>query len=185
MPMSMRISTLVVLLWASADAFLQDPAISASARGLVKSRCFAKQAPPPPPAFKPKPLPVILVGGLFLFGSSVQPKDRILVDELLGRVQLILDKDPTITMELGQGTTAGGIYSSLRETSPDGIEQIMAQFQIEGGNVWAQGIAYGTKEDDSPMRLVSFQVANMDASINGTPFLIAIPEFDELPKASD
>ena len=136
--MSMRISTLVVLLWASADAFSQYSAITAAATGLAKSRCFAKRAPPPPPAFKPKPLPVILAGGLFLFGSSVNPNDRKLVDKLLVCVQRVLDKDPTMTMELGQGTTTGGVYSSLRETSPDGIEKIIAQFQIEGGNVGAR-----------------------------------------------
>jgi hypothetical protein len=182
--MSMRISTLVVLLRASADAFSQYSAITAAARGLAKSRCFAKRAPPPPPAFKPKPLPVILAGGLFLFGSSVNPNDRKLVDKLLVCVQRVLDKDPTITMALGQGTTTGGVYSSLRETSPDGIEKIIAQFQIEGGNVWAQGIAYGTLEVDSAVRLLSLQVANMDASLNGTPFFVPIPEFEELPEAS-
>ena len=185
MPMSMRMSTWVILLWASADAFSRHSPITAATTGLVRSRCFAERAPPPPPAFQPKPLPVIVVGGLFLFGSSVKSRDRLLVDELLDRVQQVLNKDPTIIMELGQGTTTGGIYSSLRDTSPDGIEQIIAQFQIEGGNVWAQGIAYGTKEEDSAVRLVSLQVANLDASINGTPVLVAIPEFEESPDVSD
>ena len=88
-------------------------------------------------------------------------------------------------MELGQGITTGGIYSSLRETSREGIEKIVAQFQIEGGNVWAQGLAYGTKEENSAVRLVSLQVSNMDASMNGTPFLVPIPELEQLREDSE
>ena len=79
-----------------------------------------------------------------------------------------------------QGVETGGVYSSLRETTKDGIEQIVLQFQIQGGNVWAQGLAYGIKSLDQPaLRLVSLQVANMDASMNGTPFNIPIPETEE------
>ena len=169
---------IVILTSVDVDAFspLRTPAIvrplpSPSASSTSRHLSNA----PPAPAFTPKPLPVVLAGGLFLFGTSVKPNDRQLVNELLAAVQSVLNTDPTITMELGQGVETGGVYSSLRETTKDGIEQIVLQFQIQGGNVWAQGLAYGIKSRDQPaLRLVSLQVANMDASMNGTPFNIPI-----------
>ena len=131
---------------------------------------------PPPPAFVPKPLPVLLGGGLFLFARSVRGKDKAFADELLKQAQVALRQDATIGMELGQGVETGGVYSSMFAQS-GGYDQLVLQFQIEGGNAWAQGVAYGVRQHET-IQLVSLEVANMDASINGTPFEINIP----LPK---
>jgi hypothetical protein len=133
--------------------------------------------PPAPLAFVPKPLPVLLGGGLFLFGFSVKAKDRPFADKLLELSQSAMRADPTITMELGQGVETGGVYSSVKGTAnADGrmIDQLVLQFQIEGGNAWAQGVAYGIKEEDGRVQLVSLEVANMDASMNGTPLDVPI-----------
>jgi hypothetical protein len=174
---------IVILASVCIEAFLSPLSSPAKVRpsARISSTCRHLLAnAPPAPAFNPKPLPVVLAGGLFLFGSSVKPNDRQLVNELLSAVQSVLNTDPTITMELGQGVETGGVYSSLRETTKDGIDQIVLQFQIQGGNVWAQGLAYGIKSLDQPaLRLVSLQVANMDASMNGMPFNIPIPETEE------
>jgi hypothetical protein len=89
--------------------------------------------------------------------------------------------DPTIIMELGQSIEAGGVYSSQTTTlhSPSrdvpSYQQLVLQFQIEGGNAWAQGVAYGIKAiPDGEVHLVSLEVANMDATINGKPFEINV-----------
>ena len=174
MILSIRRTVAVFGILALANAFSPTRRMSR----LSTTSLFANKAPPAPD-FNPKPLPIILAGGLFLFGSSVKPKDRPFANELLSCAQKVLQTDPTMTMELGQGIETGGIYSSLRGTTRDGIEQLVLQFQIEGGNVWAQGIAYGIKQsrDDNPaaLQLVSLQVSNMDASMNGTPFNIPVP----------
>jgi hypothetical protein len=150
------------------------------------------QIPPPPPPFVPKQLPVILGAGLFLFASSVKGADRAFATELLQQAQAVLRQDPTIIMELGQAVETGGVYSSLSTTCTANVEgnaqqeykQLVLQFQIEGGNAWAQGVAYGIQECNSnsnaknkndEIQLVSLEVANMDATINGTPFEITIP----------
>jgi hypothetical protein len=145
-------------------------------------RCFASIAPPPP-EFTPKPLPMILGGGLFLFGSSVKRQDRDFADRLLAKAGEILRTDPIVTMELGQGIETGGVYASKRTTSLKGIDQMVLQFQIQGGNAWAQGVAYGIKAATG-VELVSLEVANMDASMRGTPINVAIPSplsnYDEI-----
>ena len=145
--------------------------------------------PPPPPEFRPKPLPVILGGGLFLFATSVPSASRDFADELLTQCQDALRADPTIGMELGQDIETGGVYASKTATTvlqqdntPTNIEQLVLQFQIEGGNAWAQGIAYGirrqlseasiTSPSINSVPLVSLEVANMDASMNGTPYTV-------------
>lgn len=128
---------------------------------------------PPPPKFIPKPLPVLLGGGLFLFSRSVRGQDKPFANELLRQAQVVLRKDATIGMELGQGVETGGVYAS-QFAQNGGYDQLVLQFQIEGGNAWAQGVAYGVRQKDT-VQLVSLEVANMDASINGTPFEIEIP----------
>jgi hypothetical protein len=147
------------------------------------------QLPPPPPSFTPKPLPVILGAGLFLFASSVKGCDRAMANELLQQSEAVLRQDPTIVMELGQAVETGGVYSSLSATATGGdaqqYKQLVLQFQIEGGNAWAQGVAYGIQKskninnsnnsNKAEIQLVSLEVANMDATINGTPFEISIP----------
>lgn len=136
--------------------------------------------PPPPPKFRPKPLPVILGGGLFLFmgNQGRTPQDRLLTETLLQQAQDAMRQDPTITMELGCGIETGGVYAS-QKTNNGSYDQLVLQFQIEGGNAWAQGVAYGVRSRSSSSRgeiiqLVTLEVANMDASINGTPFEVPI-----------
>ena len=80
-----------------------------------------------------------------------------------------------VSMELGQGVEAGGIYASQYDVANGGIEQLVVQFQVEGGNAWAQGVAYGIRQNQS-IQLVSLEVANMDASMKGTPFEINVPQ---------
>ena len=130
---------------------------------------------------------------MFLFASSVPQQDRAFANALLEQAQAALRNDPTITMELGYGVEAGGVYASQRtqyvsENEGVNYDQLVLQFQIEGGNAWAQGVAYGIRpyssdgpgSDDkdtttSNVQLVSLEVANMDASLNGTPFEVNIP----------
>ena len=70
------------------------------------------------------------------------------------------------------------MYASQR-TSIASWDQLLVQFQIEGGNSWAQGLAYGVqaKADSNKggIQLVSLSVSNMDSSMNGTPFQVRIP----------
>mmetsp|Transcript_10001 Transcript_10001/g.21135 ORF Transcript_10001/g.21135 Transcript_10001/m.21135 type:complete len:200 (-) Transcript_10001:114-713(-) len=140
--------------------------------------------PPPPPPLQTKALPVMLAGGLFLFGSSVDKRDRAFADEVLSLAQDALRMDPAVSMELGQGVEAGGVYASSRSTATDGagreVDQIALQFQVEGGNAWAQAVAYGvryetTGNSNNDVRLVSLQVANMDATMSGTASNVAVP----------
>ncbi|CAB9500694.1 expressed unknown protein [Seminavis robusta] len=182
-----------LLLLASADAFT-NPVVVAKTSSITNPQAsqFPCRAtpddndtpavtiafePPPPPSFTPKPLPVILGAGLFLFASSVNRNDKSFATQVLQQAQIALRADPTITMELGQAVETGGVYSSQSSTAKVGTrdyKQLVLQFQIEGGNAWAQGVAYGVAPIDDPtqVQLVSLEVANMDASINGTPFEI-------------
>jgi len=182
-----------------------DSSGSSSDSGMPDERNLIYQAPipqfvsPPPPDFRPKSLPIILAGGLLLFASSpVSEKNKPFAKELLQQAQNALNADPTITMELGQNLEAGGIYAAefATRTTTTGagtrqqVDQLVLQFQIEGGNAWAQGVAYGIQtpnnddkdeassdsdnKSDPNVQLVSLEVANMDASINGTPLNIPI-----------
>jgi hypothetical protein len=132
----------------------------------------------------------MLAGGLFLFASSVKPKDRAFANDLLAEAQRVLRLDPLVAMELGQGIETGGVYSSARATTEDGLfEQLIVQFQIEGGNAWAQGVAYGIKSNRDPIndgsvQLVSLDIANMDGSMNGTPIHVSIPKENKHPNTS-
>ena len=165
---------------------------------------FIPPPPPPPPELKKLPLPALLAGGLFLFATSVAPPQKYFADQLLGLAQRALRSDPTVTMELGMGIEAGGIYassfattaattgSSNTQPSDDGggdktragackVEQLVLQFQITGGNAWATGVAYGIrheqqkeKEEEVVVQLVSLEVANMDAVLNGASFEVPL-----------
>ena len=152
--------------------------------------------PPPPPELKRVPLPAMLAGGLFLFASSVPRSRREFASELLGLAQQALRSDPTVSMELGMGVEAGGVYASssgraLVEGGDGGgggprtrtWEQLVLQFQITGGNAWAQGVAYGVREvgslgggardgDGGKVHLLALEVANMDAVLNGESFQV-------------
>ena len=162
---------------------------------------------PPPPELKRVPLPAMLAGGLFLFASSVPRSRREFASELLGLAQQALRSDPTVSMELGMGVEAGGVYASssgqaLVEGGDGGgggprtrtWEQLVLQFQITGGNAWAQGVAYGVREvgslgggardgDGGKVHLLALEVANMDAVLNGesfqVPMTVAIQHVDE------
>ena len=167
--------------------------------------------PPPPPELKRVPLPAMLAGGLFLFAASVPRSRREFASELLGLAQQALRSDPTVSMELGMGVEAGGVYasSSGRALVEGGRgsggaartrtwEQLVLQFQITGGNAWAQGVAYGVREvgwrgggagdgdndgDGGQVHLLALEVANMDAVLNGesfqVPMTVAIQHVDE------
>eukprot|EP00565_Helicotheca_tamesis_P001149 CAMPEP_0185723236 /NCGR_PEP_ID=MMETSP1171-20130828/146_1 /TAXON_ID=374046 /ORGANISM="Helicotheca tamensis, Strain CCMP826" /LENGTH=172 /DNA_ID=CAMNT_0028390905 /DNA_START=235 /DNA_END=753 /DNA_ORIENTATION=+ len=142
--------------------------------------------PPPPPQLKPLPLPVILAGGLFLFRSSVKPQYKKFADDLLQLAQNALRSDATVTMELGQGIESGGVFASsaARKTQYMGrnIDQLVLQFQINGGNAWAQGIAYGIQdncdEQEKKCYLVSLEVSNMDAVLSGQSYLVSVPPLE-------
>ena len=54
----------------------------------------------------------MLAGGLFLFAASVPRSRREFASELLGLAQQALRSDPTVSMELGMGVEAGGVYAS-------------------------------------------------------------------------
>jgi len=113
------------------------------------------------------PLPVKLAGGLFLFAGSVARKDRALADELLALSSVALNEDPAVTSELGYGLEPGGVYASASDA--DGEERRLAlQFQIQGGNLWAQGTAGGIRRaPGAPAELVELYVTNMDGAMMG------------------
>eukprot|EP00984_Skeletonema_dohrnii_P032347 scaffold26327_cov72-Skeletonema_dohrnii-CCMP3373.AAC.1 len=75
-------------------------------------------------------------------------------------------------MELGPGIEAGNVYASSKGTVGD-VDQLVLQFQINGGNAWAQGITYGV-EDENGLRLVALEVANMDAVLNNQSFQVPL-----------
>lgn len=130
----------------------------------------------------------MLAGGLFLFASSVPRSQKKFASELLGLAQQAMRSDPTVSMELGMGVEAGGVYasSSGRALVEGGggartLEQLVLQFQITGGNAWAQGVAYGVREvvslgggagDGGQVHLLALEVANMDAVLNGESFQV-------------
>ena len=173
----------------------------------------ASGAPLPPPlSLKSIPLPVKLAGGLFLFGASAvaNEDDRAMRQEILRLAEDVLRADPLISMELGPGIEAGGIFASVsslhravvattettRASESDDpaanrtstaalpVRQMSLEFQLNGGNSWAQarvsGIRYG-KGRDSPVQLISLGVANMDASLNGGWAEVTLPKLETPP----
>ena len=139
---------------------------------------------PPKPVLKSIPLPAKLAGGLFLFQTSVKKRDKSLSQEMLRMAEEILRKDPLIGMELGPGLEAGGIFSSSSSIE-DGVHQLVMEFQINGGNSWAQCQCHGLKfedrqnrnlsDNDGTTKLVSLSVSNMDAAFNGGWVEVAVP----------
>ena len=114
----------------------------------------------------------MLAGGLFLFATSVPSSQRSQADKLLRLAQEALRSDPVVTMELGPGIEAGNVYASSKGTVGN-VDQLVLQFQINGGNAWAQGITYGV-EDENGLRLVALEVANMDAVLNNQSFQVPL-----------
>ena len=145
--------------------------------GFNTSASISEENYPPPPEFIPKPLPVLLGGGLFLFaGTSSMMRNKHtkkFVESLLDQATNAMNADASIIMELGQGIEAKKVYSASPMFRSGNYDQLVLQFQIEGGNAWAQGVAYGVRSDTSGIiQLVSLEVANMDASMNGIPLEI-------------
>jgi len=178
-----------------------------------EARAAAPIPPPPPPELQRVSLPAMLAGGLFLFPSSVPKRHKSFASQLLSLSEQALRADPTVCAELGMGVEAGGVYASAyasasvsesgqathtRSQRGGAVEQLVLQFQIAGGNAWAQGVAFGVREegasveaeanknddaggdaaadddDDGRVRLVSLEVANMDAVLNGVSFEVPI-----------
>eukprot|EP00957_Ditylum_brightwellii_P111986 8539855-Ditylum_brightwellii.AAC.1 len=87
-------------------------------------------------------------------------------------------------MELGQGIETGGVYVSsaaIGKFEGRPVDQLVLQFQINGGNAWAQGIAYGLRDSESgELRLVSLEISNMDAMLSGKPSSVAVPRLTSL-----
>jgi hypothetical protein len=140
---------------------------------------------PPPPKLNLTPLPLMLTFGLFLFATSVPSSQQSFATALLKLCESALRSDPTVTMELGMTLEAGGVYTSSyskqksEELGGGILEQLVLQFQINGGNAWAQGVAYGVRisngeETDQEVRLVCLKVANMDAVLNGQSFRVPL-----------
>ena len=127
---------------------------------------------PPPPELKRVPLPAMLAGGLFLFATSVPSSQRGLADQILQLAQDALRADALVLMELGPGLEAGNVYASSYARSQN-VDQLVLQFQINGGNAWAQGIGYGI-QDENGVKLISLEVANMDAVLNNQSFRLDI-----------
>ncbi|KAL7537439.1 hypothetical protein ACHAXR_007823 [Thalassiosira sp. AJA248-18] len=128
---------------------------------------------PPPPELKRAPLPAMLAGGLFLFATSVSPPQKTFANTLLKLSETAMRSDPTVAMELGMGLEAGGVFASSY-TSWENVDQLVLQFQINGGNVWAQGVAYGVRNGVNEVKLLTLEVANMDAVLNGQSFQVPL-----------
>ena len=134
------------------------------------------------PTLKTIPLPFKLLGGLFLFAGSVKDTDKKFSKNMLQKAEEILRIDPLISMELGLGIEAGGIFASSISTQHHYQIMIM-EFQLNGGNSWAQARVCGIQkintppdvlngqkpgnDNDNEIQLISLGVANMDASLNG------------------
>ena len=139
---------------------------------------------PPPPKLNRASLPAMLAGGILFFVTSVPPAQRKFADELLKQSQETLRCDPTVSMELGMGIESGGVYAAsympyckekIKYRSKN-VDRLIIQFQINGGNVWAQGVAYGIRECEgcNKVQLLMLEVANMDAILNNKSFRIPL-----------
>ena len=125
---------------------------------------------PTRPVLKPPALPLKLAGGLFLFASSVPPQRREASESVLRLAETALRADPRVTMELGMGIEAGGVFGS---SSTD--DAIVLNFQVNGGNAWAEATAFAWLQPDGP-QLLDLTIANMEATVTGIPPLnVALP----------
>ena len=148
-----------------------------------------------PPELTSLPLPVKLAGGLFLFASSVSKSDQDMCQALKERAQTVLNQDALIQMELGTGLELGGVFactsSSSRMDDDDNnrTKSMILECQVNGGNSWAQARIYGTSssddDDGSSVRLLSLEIANMDASLNGGWAQVSIPPPDKIESSEE
>ena len=191
---STRLLSHVLLFLIGGIAASMTTSSSMFAEGLSSSprqqRRLSQQLPPPP-KFQSIPLPVKLAGGLFLFQSSVKDrKDKELSKQLLRQVETIINQDPVVLMEFGPNLECGGIYSSSSSVDrKTGIHQLIMEFQINGGNAWAQGICHGydtvtTTTLNEPKQqqptVLSLGISNMDAALNGGWIDIPIPSSSKM-----
>jgi hypothetical protein len=137
---------------------------------------------PPAPKLNSPPLPTKLLGGLILFSTSVKKRDKLLSKSLLLKAQDILQKDPLLSMELGLGLESGGVFSS-NSSIESGVHQLVMEFQLNGGNSWAQCRCHGfqilnemgSQDEEEQVQIVSLRVSNMDAALNGGWVDVTIP----------
>ena len=81
-------------------------------------------------------------------------------------------------MELGRGLEAGGVFCSSSSIE-GGVHQLVMEFQLNGGNSWAQCRCHGfqsSKDDEDVVEVLSLRVSNMDAALNGGWADVAIPK---------
>lgn len=147
---------------------------------------------PPAPSLNSIPLPAKLAGGLFLFQTSVKSRDKELSKEILIQAEDVLRRDPLISMELGTGLEAGGVFSSSSSIK-NGVHQLVMEFQLNGGNSWAQCRCHGVKYVDGDndrnsqdaVELISLSVSNMDAAFNGGWAEVTIPKTERQSSEED
>lgn len=126
---------------------------------------------PSRPALKTPALPVKLAGGLFLFATSVPQQRKTECEQLQKLAESAIRADPRITMELGMGVEAGGVFASASSS-----DACVINFQINGGNAWAECTAFGAKRADG-IELLDVTVSNMDAAMTGTSSIqVALPQ---------
>ena len=115
-------------------------------------------AVPSRPVLKPPPLPVKLAGGLFLFATSVPAAEKQRSADLQRLAQSALRNDPRVTMELGPGIEAGGVFASAATS-----DALCLNFQVQGGNAWAECNAFAAKTGDG-LELVDLEIRMMDGA---------------------
>ena len=115
-------------------------------------------AVPSRPVLKAPPLPVKIAGGLFLFATSVPAAEKQRSADLQRLAQSALRNDPRVTMELGPGIEAGGVFASA--ATPDAL---CLNFQVQGGNAWAECNAFAAKTGDG-LELVDLEIRMMDGA---------------------
>jgi hypothetical protein len=138
---------------------------------LVALAAFGLSLPARPTLSTPS-LPLKLVGGLLLFGTSVPEDTKPMAAELQALAQRTLRSDPILRMELGEGVEAGGIFASA--TSPD-EDALIINFQINGGNAWAESTAFGVVDEDGNLELIDVTVANLASALVGETSLTITP----------
>ena len=110
------------------------------------------------PVLKPPPLPLKIAGGLLLFATSVPAAEKQRSADLQRLAQSALRNDPRVTMELGPGIEAGGVFASA--ATPDAL---CLNFQVQGGNAWAECNAFAAKTGDG-LELVDLEIRMMDGA---------------------
>eukprot|EP00591_Stephanopyxis_turris_P016097 CAMPEP_0195536448 /NCGR_PEP_ID=MMETSP0794_2-20130614/46087_1 /TAXON_ID=515487 /ORGANISM="Stephanopyxis turris, Strain CCMP 815" /LENGTH=182 /DNA_ID=CAMNT_0040669867 /DNA_START=103 /DNA_END=651 /DNA_ORIENTATION=+ len=164
---------LLVMLLGTCSSFAPQISIRSTTYTELRRATTRLLAFPPRPSVKNLPLAFKLAGGLFLFQSSVPATERDLANKILLEAQEALRIDPGIILEFGHGLETGGVFScsSSRGTTDGGepVQQLALQFQINGGNAWAQGTVIGVQIGDTNPVLAELSVANMDAAMGGAP----------------